>query len=243
MGSSLAPMAEADMEMTNGRYQEAAEILEPAIEANDNPFQAATMLVALAEARLAQGDSARAIDAANRAAETSQHESVLYLAARVLLAAGDDEAANAIAVDLENRLQSQTTAFSGLIRGERALRDGQLGTAMREFRWAREEYDFWFVHYLSGLMYMEAEQFPEAFDEFDLCVRRKGEATDVFLVDSSSLRIFPPALYWLGRTQEALGSPDAAHDLYRQFLALRGDSDPPDPLAVDAQQRLGGAEM
>jgi hypothetical protein len=88
-------------------------------------------------------------------------------------------------------------------------------------------------------MYMEAEQFPEAFDEFDLCVRRKGEATDVFLVDSSSLRIFPPALYWLGRTQEALGSPDAAHERYRQFLALRGDADPADPLAVDARARLG----
>jgi tetratricopeptide (TPR) repeat protein len=164
---------------------------------------------------------------------------VLYLAARVLLAAGDDEAADAIAVDLENRLQSQTTAFSGLIRGERALRDGQLGTAMREFRWAREEYDFWMVHYLAGLTYLRAEQYPEAFDEFDYCVRNKGEITDVFLADSATIRFFAPALYWLGRCHEGLGNAEAAGRLYEEYIALRGESEPPDELATDAATRLG----
>jgi len=92
---------------------------------------------------------------------------------------------------------------------------------------------------LMGRAYFEAEHFPEALDEFDHCVRGKGEITDVFLVDSATLRYFPPALYWLGRSHEALGNSTAARDLYREFLDLRGDADPPDPLATDAAGRLG----
>ena len=103
----------------------------------------------------------------------------------------------------------------------------------------RHSYDMWFGHFLMGRAYFEAEHFPEALDEFDHCVRGKGEITDVFLVDSATLRYFPPSLYWLGRCQEQLGSGDAAHELYKQFLALRGDAEPPDALAADAKSRLG----
>ena len=109
---------------------------------------------------------------------------------------------------------------------------------MREFRWAREEVDIWFVHYLAGLAHMEAGQHPEAFDEFAACVGRKGEVTDVFLVDSATLRYYPPALYWLGRAHDALGNPEAARVRYREYIDLRADADPPDPLVADASQRL-----
>jgi tetratricopeptide (TPR) repeat protein len=240
MGSSLAPMGGADMLLTVGRYADAIEILEPAIEISDNPFQKAAMLVAVAEARLALGQAEVAGAVAVEALELSRHDGIQYLAARVLMAAGRADEADEIALELENKLQSQTTSLSALIRGERALDKGQLGTAMREFRFAREEYDFWFVHFLTGRAYFEAEHFPEALDEFDHCVRGKGEITDVFLVDSATLRYFPSALYWLGRSQEALGNKTAADELYRQFVALRGDADPPDALAADAAERLGG---
>ena len=239
MGSSLAPMGGADMLLTVGRYADGIEILEPAIEISDNPFQKAAMLVAVAEARLALGQAEVAGAVAAEALELSRHDGIQYLAARVLMAAGRADEADEIALELENKLQSQTTSLSALIRGERALDKGQLGTAMREFRFAREEYDFWFVHFLTGRAYFEAGHFPEALDEFDHCVRGKGEITDVFLVDSATLRYFPPALYWLGRSQEALGNKTAADELYRQFVALRGDADPPDALAADAAERLG----
>ncbi len=238
-GSSLAPMGHGDLALYRGRWRDAVRLLEPAVAVSGNPFEKASMLVALADASLALGESDRAVSEARQAAELSDHESVRYLAARVLLAAGGDEEAEAIAVDLENRLQSLSTSLADLIRAERALGQDQLGTALREIRWAREEYDFWMVHFLAGLTYMKAEQYPEAFDEFDHCVRRKGEATDVFLVDGASLRIFPPALYWLGRAHEALGNPEAAGELYRSYLELRGGADPPDPLAEDAAKRVG----
>jgi serine/threonine protein kinase/tetratricopeptide (TPR) repeat protein len=239
MGSSLVPIATADLEMYLGNKAEAIAVLDPAIEASENPFEKAAMLIALGEAKLALGESEAAVEAANEAVDLSEHESIQYLGARILMAAGSEDAADEIALDLENRLKSQTTALSALIRGERAFDKGQLGTAMREYRFAREEFDMWFGHYLMGRAFFEAEQFPEALDEFDHCVRGKGEITDVFLVDSATVRYFPPALYWLGRSHEALGNKPAADDLYRQYLELRGDADPPDELAADATARLG----
>ncbi len=241
MGSSLAPMGEADMLLTVGRHAEAIAILEPGYRGLGQPVP---------EGRHAGGARRgaprprrprwRPAMPPNQALELSEHDGVQYLGARLLMAAGRTEVADEIALELENRLQSQTTALSALIRGERALDKGQLGTAMREFRFAREDYDFWFGHFLRGRAFFEAEHYPEALDEFDHCVRGKGEITDVFLVDSATLRYYPPALYWLGRCHEALGNKTAADDLYRQFLALRGDADPVDPLATDSTQRLGG---
>ncbi len=224
--------------MVLGRDGAATEVLNAAIEASANPFEKAAMLVALAEADLARGESDQARDAALAAVELSKHDSVLYLAARVLLDAGDADGMEEIANQLDDKLQSQTTALAGLLRGERALREGFLPAAIRELREAWQEYDFWFAHYLMGRAYFEAGHFPEAIDEFDLCVRRKGEITDVFLVDSATLRHFPPALYWLGRTQEAMGSRASAMELYGQYLEVRKDADSPDPLADDAKARL-----
>ena len=241
MGASLAPIGLADLELFLGRADEAVAILEPAIDASENPFESAAMLVALGEAQLALGDVDASAEAAQRAIGLSKHESIQYLGARLLMAAGQAETADEIALERENKLQSQTTALSALIRGERALEKGQLGTAMREFRYAREDFDFWFGHLLRGRAFFEAGHFPEALDEFDYCVRNRGEITDVFLADSATLRYFPPALYWLGRCHEALGNSDAARALYDEFIALRASAEPADVLAVEAASRLGGS--
>ena len=238
MGSSLAPIGLADLALYHGRAREAAETLEPAFADSKNPFERATMLVALGEAHLAIGDSERAAAAASEATELSNHESVLYLAARLLLAANRNDAAEDIAVILDNRLQTQTSALADLIRAEQALGAGRLADALENLREVRQNFDVLFAHYLSGLAYFEAGHYPEAIDELELCVNRKGEATDIFLMDSATLRYYPPALYWLGRAQEGLGTVDAAREDYRQYLELRGDADPPDDLAVDATARL-----
>ena len=239
MGSSLAPMGSADLEMVLGRYGAAVAILEPAIEASESPFEKAAMLVALAEARSARGDPDQAMGLAREAIELSRHESVLYLAARVLLHSGDADGMEEVAVRLEDKLQSQTAALAGMLRGERALREGFLPAAIRELREAWQEYDFWFAHYLMGRAYFEAGHYPEAIDELDLCIRRQGEITDVFLVDSATLRHFPPALYWLARAEEAMGSRDAAVELYQRYIDLRSNGDTPDELTEDARARTG----
>ncbi len=239
MGSTLAPVGEADLEMLLGRYARAVEVVAPAIETSENPFEQAVMLVALGDAQLALGDAERGAESARRAAEASQHESVLYLAGRVLLHAGDTDGMEAIAVQIEDKLQSQTAALAGLLRGERALLEDRMPEALRTLRDAWKDYDFWFAHFLLGRAYFEVGHYPEAIDEFDTCVRGKGEITDAFLVDSATLRHFPPALYWLGRTEEVMGNREAARELYREYLELRGEGDAADPLADDARTRAG----
>jgi serine/threonine protein kinase/tetratricopeptide (TPR) repeat protein len=238
MGASLTPIGQADLALYLGQPSEALTILGPAIDGSENSFESGAMMVAKGEAQLVLGETKAASDAAERAVNLSSHESIQYLAARLLMEAGRAELAEEIALELENKLQTQTTALSALVRGERALDKGQLGTAMREFRYAREDFDFWFGHFLRGRAFFEAGHFPEALDEFDYCVRNRGEITDVFLVDSATLRYFPPALYWLGRCHEALGNSEAADELYKEFIAIRGEADPPDDLAADAATRL-----
>jgi tetratricopeptide (TPR) repeat protein/tRNA A-37 threonylcarbamoyl transferase component Bud32 len=240
MGSSLAPLGLADLALYHGRAAEAAAILEPAIASSGNAFERAAMLVASGEARLLLGDAAGATAAANTAAALSNHESVLYLAARLLLAAGKGAEAEEIAVSLDNRLQSQTSALARLVRAERDLGAGRLADAVAKLREGTQGYDLWFAHYLSGLAYLEAGHYPEAIDELELCVRRKGEITDVFLLDSATLRYYPPALYWLGRAEQGLGAAEQARARFREYLEIRGGAEPADELAADAAQRLGG---
>jgi hypothetical protein len=73
--------------------------------------------------------------------------------------------------------------------------------------------------------------------ELEICLKRRGEVTDVFFYDTPSLRYWPAMYYWLARAQQALGVADAQQN-YERFLALRSNADPPDPLATDARRRI-----
>jgi hypothetical protein len=82
---------------------------------------------------------------------------------------------------------------------------------------------------------VEAGAWTDADTELDACVKRRGEATAVFLDDEPSWRYFATVYYYLGRAREGLQSPGAA-DAYRSFLKARVG--PGDPLAADAARRL-----
>ena len=68
------------------------------------------------------------------------------------------------------------------------------------------------------------------------CVKRRGEAADAFIADTSSMRYLPAAYYWLGRAQESLGVAAAAAESYRKYVEIRKDADG-DPLVADARKR------
>ena len=87
-------------------------------------------------------------------------------------------------------------------------------------------------------MYWEAGHAPEALEEFDRCLKRFGETTDVFFQDTPTLRYLPPLYYWAARAEEEVGAKAAARGNFDQFIKLRSDADPPDPLVADAQKRL-----
>jgi tetratricopeptide (TPR) repeat protein len=238
LGRSLAAMGEADLEMYYGRHQAAIRILQAGIaidEKENASFNAALKHVALAEAYLAIGDRGRAAAAAARAASLSDLESVLYPAARVLIANGRTDEAQRIADGMENVIQSQTRSYGRLIAGALALQRKRYPDAIDAIREGVKLHDSWIGHALLGEAYTAAGQYAQALAEWELCLKRRGEATDAFFADTSSLRYLPPMFYWLGRAQEALGAD--SHASYGRFLELRAGAEPPEPLAADARRR------
>ncbi|MGB5659381.1 MAG: tetratricopeptide repeat protein, partial [Thermoanaerobaculia bacterium] len=246
-GASLARFGRADLDMYRGSFRPAVEILEKAIaqdEESGNIGMLAQNYVAAAEALLVLDERERALDAARKAIELSSHESVVFPAALVFLQAGPVEEAEAIAHELDNRLQTLTSAYARLIEAEVAASRGQYAEAIENFRDSIERRDTWFARFLLGRLYVDRELYPEAMAELDLAVERHGEVTDVFFYDTPSLRYLPEAYYWLARAQQAIGVAEARQN-YEKFLTLRTAADSPDPLASDASQRwssLGLAE-
>jgi tetratricopeptide (TPR) repeat protein len=238
-GASLASIGLADLAVFEGRAEDAVPILSKGIESDlvgRSTEAAAVKMAALATAQLASGRTASALATAERAVTTSKGESVLVPAARVFLEAGREARALEVAHDLASRLEPDPQAYAHLIQGEVKLKQGKAREAIREFEDAKEIADTWLGRFDLGRAYVELGAFPEADTELDACVKRRGEATALFLDDVPSYRYFPPAEYYLARAQEGLGS-SAAADSYKAFLAMRG-KDAADPLVADARRRL-----
>jgi hypothetical protein len=85
---------------------------------------------------------------------------------------------------------------------------------------------------------VQAEHYAEGLAELELCQKRRGEATAVFLDEEPTYRYLAALPYWLGRAQEGVGQQAAALGSYKAFVALRPES-PTDPLVIDARRRLG----
>jgi tetratricopeptide (TPR) repeat protein/predicted Ser/Thr protein kinase len=239
-GASLAAMGLADIALTQGRPDEAAPILERGIEAdtaNQDADAAAAKLVALAQARLGLKDSAAAVAAAEKAIAMARGENVLYPAAQVYLATGREAKALSLATELGARLEPDPQAYAELIRGESELARNRPADALRRFQAAKKIADSWAGRLDLGRSYLAARAFPEADAELENCLRRRGEATALFLDESPSFRVFPPVFYSLGLAREGLKSPGAT-DAFKSFLAFRPTDG--DPLAADAKQRLAG---
>jgi tetratricopeptide (TPR) repeat protein len=241
-GASMASLGKADLEMYFGRYTEALAILAPGIAADqkeNRSSELALKYVASAEAHQALGHRREAIAAAEKAASLGKRESVLFSAAQVFLQAGEWNRAQAVADRLRNMLQNRTTAYADLIVGQIAIGQKHTADGLESLVKSRKLFDSWFVRFVLGRSYVEAEHFPEALAELELAVKRRGEVGDVYFDDVPTLRYLPTAYYWLARTQEGLGVPAEARKNYSQFLKLRGDAGSADPLAADARKRVG----
>jgi serine/threonine protein kinase/predicted Zn-dependent protease len=239
LGASLAAMGQADLEMFYGRYARALGILNGGIALDEKEKDASGLglkLVAQAEAYLARGNKAAAVASAERATRTSDHEAVLVPAAHVLTQLGKSERALELARGLEGKIPPQIRSYAGVIKGDVLLHDGRIPQAIDELQAAEKLHDSWVVHTLLGQAYQAAEQYPEAQKEWELCVKRRGEAADVFIADTSSMRYLAPAYYWLGRAQEKLGGPSAGADSYRRYLDIRKEAEG-DPLVAEARKR------
>jgi len=238
VGARLARLGRADMAMYRGRYSEAARFVADAADADrTNASDLAQLLVVDAQVALALGQKTRAAEAALKAAAASAHESILFPAALVLIEAGREADARKVAGTLESLLQAQTSAYARIVTAQVAARERRHADAIEALRDSIKRHDTWFARYLLGRVYMDAGHFAEAMAEFELALKRRGEATDAFFSDLPTLRYLPPLYYWLGRAQEAVGVAEARKN-YEEYTTLRANADPADPLVADARARL-----
>jgi serine/threonine protein kinase/tetratricopeptide (TPR) repeat protein len=237
-GAALAAIARADLAMYEGRYAAAIDLLRaPPAGTPSDPANTATRAMMIAEAHYALGRKKEAAAAVAQAFAASRQEETLVPAALLLTELGDTAAVDAIARDLENRLQPESRAYARLVAGSRALRAGRLPAALDALRQGTESVDGWFLHLQLGRTYLAAGRAPEALAEFEACLKRQGEATDLFFANGATLRYLAPVRYWLARAQEALGNAGATQN-YQWYVTLRAATDAEDPLLEDARARL-----
>ncbi len=240
LGASLAAMGLADIALFEGRPGDAIAILEKAIAADGaDKTAAALQTLVLAEAHLMRGHKPQAAAAADAAmAAAGQDYRVGVCAARIYLQTGQESKARAIAANIGKGPAPEPQAYTKIIEGELWLQKGNPREAIQTLRDAQRVSDTWLGRLDLGRAFIEAKAYAEADSELDLCLKRKGEATALFLDDIPSYRYLPAVYYYLGRAREGLNSPGAG-DSYRTFLAIREKATPDDPLVADAKLRVG----
>ena len=239
-GASAAAEGLADLALYEGRQSEARLLLEKGIDidtASRDGDALARKLVALAAIRLAHGELAPALAAAERARRESDVEYLRFMVGWLLADAGQDAKALAIADELGARLAPEPRMYADLIRGAVDVHGKRFSAAVGHYQQAVQRVDAWVARYALGVAYVEAGAFVEAQEELERCQKRRGEATDVFLDVVPTYRMYAPVAYHMGRAYDGVKSASGA-DWYRAFLAnARSDED---ALVAEARRRLAG---
>jgi tetratricopeptide (TPR) repeat protein/predicted Ser/Thr protein kinase len=238
-GASIAATGLADVALYEGKLADAANILEKAIAADltaKDAESAADRSATLALVQLTLAKTQEAVSSAGKASANSKDPGVIYRAAQVYIAAGQDAKALHLVAPLSQRLQTEPQVYAKLIAGEAQLKKGNARDALNTFQEAQRLADTWLGHFDLGRAYLDAGAFTEASSEFDVCLKRRGEATSVFLDDVPSYHVLPAVYYYQGRAREGLNSPGAVES-YKAFLAIK-EKGAGDPLVADAQRRI-----
>lgn len=238
-GASIAANGLADVALYQGQLAEAAGILQQAIAvdlAAKDADSAANKMATLGLTEVALGKMADAMSQGSKAMAGSKDSGVVYRAAQIYIAAGQESEALHAVAPLSQHLETEPQIYAKLISGEAQLKRGNAHDALTAFQEAQKLADTWLGHYDMGLAYLAASAFPEASSEFDVCLKRRGETTSVFLDDVPSYHLLPAVYYYQGRAREGLHS-EGASESYKTFLALK-EKGAGDPLVADATKRL-----
>jgi len=225
--------------MYEGRLNDAAKILQDALAKppEKRPAGTAARLTAmLAEARQLQGRDAEAIKLAEDALKQSSQPAIALFTGRVLILAGKPDRGEALAGELDQKLDQESQLYAKLLAGEVNLKRGTARAAVDSFNAAQKILNTWLGRDGLGRAYLQAKAFPEAQSEFEVCLNRRGEATTVLLDDIPTYRLLASTRYYMARAQEGQGS-SAAGASYKQFLALKEKGDE-QGLVADARRRV-----
>jgi serine/threonine protein kinase/tetratricopeptide (TPR) repeat protein len=237
-GISAAATGLADVALYQGRVADAVRILEEGISkdtADNNVDAAAVKLAMLSQAQLQAGNASEAARTAERALGASHEIPIQFWAARAYIGANQEAMVLAIIHDLSIRLDADPQAYGKLLEGEIKLKHSKPQDALKLFLDSRKIADTWIGHLDAGRAYVELGAFTEADSELEVCQKRRGEATALFLDESPTYYVFPPVYYYLGRAQEGLKS-SAASDSYKTFIDIKNGVQ--DPLLADARRRV-----
>ena len=239
MGASMGASGLADLALYEGRFSDAVRMLENGASADlaAKNSRAAEKFAALAYTQLSWGHNRQALEAAKRALSNTKKVNVRFLMARILVETGEAATARALAAGLTSELSPEAQADAKLLEGEAALKAKDAAKAIQLFTDANKVLDTWMGRFDLGRAYLEAGLYVQADSEFDQCVIRRGEALELY--DGPTYGYFPTVYYYLGRTEEGLGSSGAANS-YARFVSVQVKGDD-GPLFQDAKKRL--AEM
>ena len=240
LGVSTATAGLADLAAYQGKYAEAARILAQGATADvaakmaDN---AARKYAALGNMEEMQGHHAAALSDIEKALANSQSTQIKFLAASSYVDAGDLAKPQKLAASLSSELTSEPQAYGKIIEGMIALKRKDAREAVKQITAANNLLDTWIGRFELGRAYLEAGAFTEADSEFDQCVKRRGEAIELFMDNVPTYAYFPPVYYYQARVREGMKSEGFA-DFYKTYLSIRGQSSE-DPLVPEIRRRIG----
>jgi eukaryotic-like serine/threonine-protein kinase len=223
-GRSMAATGSADLAMYRGDSAEAERVLPAAIESDQRAKmtgELAQKYVLLAEAYMTAGKIPQARDAAIRAIAADQTESVAVPAALALAEIGEVRAARQQSERLAAMLPEQSRAYGLLIQGAIEKKQKQYSKAISSLEQSLKLRDSWLGHLYLAKVYIEAGHYAEALPEIEVCEKRRGEATDLFFADTTTIRHLPELYYWKARAQEGLGLAAAANETRTYYATLR----------------------
>lgn len=237
--ASIAASGEADLAAYQGRYADAARLLTDGAAADTaakSPDDAARKTVALAEIEELEGNHAAALADAGKALAGTQSTQIEFLAARTYVEAGDLAKAQRLAATLSSALTGESQAYGKIIAGLIALKKKNANEAIQQITAANSLLDTWIGHLDLGRAFLEAGAFTEADAQFEQCMKRRGEAIELFMDNVPTYAYFPLVYYYQGRAREGMKS-DSYTDFYKNYLAIRGQSSQ-DQLTAELRRRL-----
>jgi serine/threonine protein kinase/tetratricopeptide (TPR) repeat protein len=239
--ASVASIGVADLAIFQGRFADAVALVRDRVNKDrkgaDTSYAAAKLLI-LAEAYEAEGQAALALDAAHSALEVGpRHESVLVPAGRLLARLGRESEASALSAELGQQLEPHSRAYAATLEAMIAARRHRTIDAVNALRGALKLTDLWLGRLDLGTAYVEGGYPAEGLTELELCLKRRGEGSAVFLDDVPTLRYQATLPYWLARAQEGVGLRDAAAQNYKEYVRIRSAA-VRDSLVADARRRL-----
>ena len=238
--ASLANIGMADIALFEGRSGDAIRLLAEGIRADEEAESdsgAAVKRLAVAEAHEVEGDLSAARLAATGAIALSRTEAVLVPAGRIFAVSREQRQIDAVVKVLANEFEPQKRAYGRIVDALDYLSRERYVDAVDSLKEAIRFADVWLARFYLGVAYETAGRHGEAISELEICRKRIGEATALFLDEVPTYRYAAALPYWLARAQEGLGQAAQARSNYEAFLGQK-KGPTRDPLVVEARRRL-----